>query len=233
MRAPCGSWRPAPPERRGRFRFRSEHRTLPILIAQRARDFDFDFDSDPNTEHRPMADFLDSTPYREDAGELRRRSARDGHLFFAGLLPREPLLKVRRQILAICERHGFLAPGSDPAEAIAAPGVRWREGDPEYMAAYDEIQRLELFHALAHESSLLEVLERFYGEAVLAHPRNIARVMFPQNNRFATPAHQDFVHIQGCAETYTAWIPLGDCPRQLGGVEVLPGSHRHGVLPPH
>src|SRR5204862_8029842 len=106
-----------------------------------------------------MATFLDSTPCRRDAAELRRRAERDGYLFFAGLLPPEPLLEVRQQILAFCERHGFLAPGADPAYAIAAPGVRWREGDAEYMAAYDEIQRLESFHALAHATPLLEALE--------------------------------------------------------------------------
>jgi hypothetical protein len=180
-----------------------------------------------------MADFLDSGPCRDDAGELRVRAEQHGYLYFSQLLPAAPLLEVRRQILAVCERHDFLAPGSDPAQAIAALGVRWREGDPEFMAAYDEIQRLEAFHALAHAPPLLEVLRRLFGEEVLVHPRNIARVMFPQNNRFATPAHQDYVHIQGCERTFTAWIPLGDCPAEFGGVEVLPESHRHGVLPPH
>jgi hypothetical protein len=154
-------------------------------------------------------------------------------LFFGCLLPREPVLEVRQRILEVCEQHGFLAPGSPPAEAVARPEVRWREGDAEYMAAYDDIQRLEAFHALALRPEILGVLRRLLGEEVLAHPRNIARVMFPRNNAYRTPAHQDFVHIQGTEETYTAWIPLGDCPRELGGLEVLPGSHRRGVLPVH
>jgi hypothetical protein len=101
------------------------------------------------------------------------------------------------------------------------------------MAAYDEIQCLEAFHALAHQPPLLGLLRRVFGEDVLVHPRNIARVMFPQNNQFKTPAHQDYVHIQGTETVYTAWIPLGDCPRSLGGLEVLAGSHRLGVQPVH
>src|SRR5690242_3652748 len=92
-----------------------------------------------------MADFHDSSSCRDDPVELRRRAERDGYLFLPRLIPVAPLLGVRRQILAVCERHGFLAPGSNPSDAIAAPGVRCREGDPEYMAAYDEIQRLEVF----------------------------------------------------------------------------------------
>jgi hypothetical protein len=37
------------------------------------------------------------------------------------------------------------------------------------------------------------------------------------------------VHIQGTPETYTAWIPLGDCPLEQGSLQVAAGSHRDGV----
>src|SRR5947207_1406541 len=97
-----------------------------------------------------MQSFLDSTPVRRDAAVLRERAAEDGYLFFRGLLPPEPVLSLRRQILEVCARHGFLREGPPLDEAVAAPGVRCREGDPEYAAAYDEIQRMEAFHALAH-----------------------------------------------------------------------------------
>jgi hypothetical protein len=178
-----------------------------------------------------MQPFTESTPLLGTPGALRRRAAEDGYLYFHRLLHAEPILAVRREILDVCARHGFLAPGTDPDAARAAPGIHWREGDPEYMAAYDDIQRLQSFHALAHAGPLLEALRQLFGEEVLVHPRNIARVMFPQNNQFTTPAHQDYVHIQGTEETWTAWIPLGECPRSLGGLEVLAGSHRAGVLP--
>ncbi len=177
--------------------------------------------------------FHDATDLLDDAAALRERARRDGTLFFRGLLPVEPVRELRAQVLAVCEQHGFLQAGSALEDALAAPGVRWREGDAEYMAAYDEIQRLEAFHALAHQPELLAALETLLGEAVLVHPRNIARVMFPQNNAFTTPPHQDYAHIQGTEETWTVWIPLGDCPRLMGGVEVLVGSHRGGVRPVH
>lgn len=178
-----------------------------------------------------MQTFRDATPLLGTPGAIRRQADEDGYLFFSGLIPAEPLLRVRREIAEICARHGFLAEGTRPEDAIVQPGVTYREGSPEYMAVYDEIQCLESFHTLAHQPPLLAALRELFGEEVLVHPRNIARVMFPQNNTFTTPAHQDFVHIQGTEDTWTSWIPLGDCPRELGGLEVLPGSHRHGVLP--
>jgi ectoine hydroxylase-related dioxygenase (phytanoyl-CoA dioxygenase family) len=178
-----------------------------------------------------MRPFPDSTALLDNPAALRERAAADGCLFLRALLPEAPVRAARREILEVCARHGFLAAGAPLDDALAGAGVCCREGDPEYMAAYDEIQRLESFHALAHQPALLGALRAVFGEEVLVHPRNIARVMFPQNNTFTTPAHQDYVHIQGTPDTWTAWIPLGDCPRELGGLEVLPGSHRHGVLP--
>ncbi|MDA1044784.1 MAG: phytanoyl-CoA dioxygenase family protein, partial [Verrucomicrobia bacterium] len=45
-----------------------------------------------------------------------------------------------------------------------------------------------------------------------------------------TPPHQDYIYIQGTHHFWTLWFPLGDCPLELGGLSVLRGSHREGVL---
>ncbi|HMN29234.1 MAG TPA: phytanoyl-CoA dioxygenase family protein, partial [Caldilineaceae bacterium] len=52
------------------------------------------------------------------------------------------------------------------------------------------------------------------------------RLWFPQFTEHTTPIHQDFVHFQGNFETLTCWAPVGDCPIELGGLAVLPGSHK-------
>jgi ectoine hydroxylase-related dioxygenase (phytanoyl-CoA dioxygenase family) len=66
---------------------------------------------------------------------------------------------------------------------------------------------------------------------VLLQPSNILRIIFPSDLDQTTPAHQDYVHIQGTPEVWTAWLPLGDCPRKLGGLSVLSGSHKSGIFP--
>jgi ectoine hydroxylase-related dioxygenase (phytanoyl-CoA dioxygenase family) len=61
--------------------------------------------------------------------------------------------------------------------------------------------------------------------------RHIARMVTPHTCMVPTPPHQDFPYIQGSTNTWTCWFPVGDCPRSLGGLTVLRGSHVHGYLP--
>jgi hypothetical protein len=67
-----------------------------------------------------------------------------------------------------------------------------------------EIQRLELFHKVAHEPDLLNVFRCLFQAEPLPHPKTIARVVLPHEQVYTTPPHQDFTHIQGATETWTA-----------------------------
>ena len=90
---------------------------------------------------------------------------------------------------------------------------------------------LESFHTLAHDRALWGLMEVLLGSDVLLQPSNIARMIFPSATEHTTPAHQDYVHIQGTPDVWTAWMPLGACPHSLGGLSVLTGSHKLGILP--
>jgi ectoine hydroxylase-related dioxygenase (phytanoyl-CoA dioxygenase family) len=45
----------------------------------------------------------------------------------------------------------------------------------------------------------------------------------------ATQPHQDAHYVRMMGDFWTAWAPLGDCPRSLGGLALLAGSHRDGL----
>lgn len=177
--------------------------------------------------------FLISDPLTEEPDTLRERMERDGYLFFRGLISIPQIRQTRVEILKACAAEGWLQPGSDLNEGIAASGVTHTEPEPDYMTVYSEVLRGEAFNTLAQDPSLLAVLRGLFEEEPLPHARNIARIIFPHNTLYTTPSHQDYLHIQGTETTYTAWIPLGDCPRALGSLVVLPGSHRAGVYPVH
>ena len=178
-----------------------------------------------------MTELRDCTPLLDDPDALRARLIEDGHLFFRGLLDRAPLDALRSDILRTVAGFGWTQEGTDPEEAIPSQpprfhaGAGWREG-------YIAIQRLERFHAQAHEPRVIAVLEKVLGRTdVLVHGQRIARVIWPSEPNLTTPPHQDYTHIQGTADVLTTWVPLSDCPRELGGLRVLTGSHAGGIRP--
>jgi len=168
--------------------------------------------------------------HNTDPDSLVSNADRDGYLFVRNLLNVDAILSLRRDIATILQDVGWLKPESDPSEAITsrAPAIA---GTPEFTPIYDTIQKLESFHTLAHDSKLLDVLTALLGPDRLLQPSNIARVIFPNGEEHTTPPHQDYIHIQGTPDVWTAWIPLGDCPVELGGLSVLSGSHKGGILP--
>jgi len=172
--------------------------------------------------------FIESSNIAGDPAALRARAKRDGYLFFRDFVDHDAVLNVRRQFVDILERHGWLDDGTNPLDAVSTKPFRV-EGDADWWPIFDDFQRLEEFHALAHDEPLIAVLDGLFGEKTLVHPRNIGRIIFP--NTPTTPPHQDYIHIHGTPETYTAWMPLGDVPRELGGLAVLEGSHVLGLLP--
>lgn len=179
---------------------------------------------------KQISPFTVSNPLIDNAEKLREQARRDGYLYFRGLIDTESIHNLRRDFLEICHRHGWVEGGENLMDATCT-SAPFMEGDEGYWPILDEFQRLESFHAFAHHPAILDVCDKLFGEKTLVHPRNIGRIMFPENTKYTTPAHQDYIHIRGTEDTYTGWIPLGACPEELGGLSVLAGSHRFGIFP--
>ena len=167
-----------------------------------------------------------SNDVRDNADELNARLDEDGYLFFRRLLDPERLLNLRREMLTVMQVGGWLIEGTDPVGGIADLAARSTEGDPEYTDVYHQVYRLESFHEIAHSRGVMDVLERIRGCQMMPQPQKVARLWFPKFTEHTTPIHQDFVHFQGTVENLTCWSPIGDCPRELGGLAVLRGSHK-------
>ena len=176
-----------------------------------------------------MRPFLDSTEISDQPSELNKRMRQDGYLFIRGLLPPAVLESLRLQMLGIARDAGWVDGDSPLKKGVAKLDGFCVEPEPKYMQVYERFYRLEEFHAVQHQPSLLGLVERMVGDPVMPHPRIIGRIIFPQREAYTTPAHQDYVSVQGTADTFTAWIPLSDIPAQLGGLQLAAGSHRSGV----
>jgi len=191
----------------------------------------------PGTARQKRSLFEDATPLLDDPAALRAQAERDGFLFFKRLLPAEPLLELRRQMLTVCAERGWLAKDRELMEGVLDVDALNRVAD-EYVRndigvsndAYRAVQKLELFHALPHHPKLLALYRALFDAEPLPHPRHIARMITPHRIMFPTPPHQDFIHIQGTRQTWTCWYPVGNCPREMGSLTTLRGSHRNGVV---
>jgi ectoine hydroxylase-related dioxygenase (phytanoyl-CoA dioxygenase family) len=167
------------------------------------------------------------------AQELRRRVDADGYLFFRRLIDPQQIRSLRVAMLKACQSEGWLKAGSNVDDGVADLSRSCMEPQPEYFRVVNQVQKLEALHRLVHDPAILGVIGTLVGETVLPHGSRIPRIMFPQNILHTSPPHQDYIHIQGTPETFTCWMPIGDCPTRLGGLKVLAGSHKAGVYDYH
>ena len=182
------------------------------------------------SQRRTVAPFIDSGSLLGAREQLRERAQQDGYLFVRDLVSHDSILRLRRDVARILGDAGWLDDGTDPMDALSTVDAKIM-GTPEFTPIYDTIQRLESFHTMAHDQEILGIAESLLGEPAMPQPSTIARVMFASSGAHTTPPHQDFVLVQGTPEVWTCWIPLGACPRSMGGLAVLRGSHTRGVLP--
>lgn len=174
-----------------------------------------------------MTPFIDSRDILDDGGALAARMARDGYLFAGGLLDPGRVAALGARMRAVAREAGW----TSDDDGTAADEAACVDPDDAWVAVARRMYRLPALHALAHDPAIAGLVARLVGAPVLVHPKVIPRCIFPRRVEFTTPAHQDFPHIQGTEATYAAWIPLGDCPVEMGGLQVAAGSHREGVRP--
>jgi len=174
-------------------------------------------------------------PFRDiPAGNLKSYSLPDqmashGYVLIRDLLPSGDLERLLAGIAQIVSEAGWLIPGHDILERVANPSAACGDPDPSFKRVYEQVFSLESFHAMAHHPALRQVMELLVGPRVLVHPKSIGRLIFPKSERFLVHAHQDHRGIGGDAESFTAWMPLHDCPAELGPLQILEASHRFGL----
>ncbi|TGD74891.1 hypothetical protein E4634_06775 [Mangrovimicrobium sediminis] len=180
----------------------------------------------PDVLH-PMRDSSDKC---ENAPELKQRLAEDGYLLFRDVLDKDKLLALRAKITDVLAEVRWIAGGAEKMKAKVT-GLAYREGEDRYFDAHDKLVRLEELYALAHDENLIRLMRNALGDSAFPHPLSITRLVFPGHPEITTPPHQDYRNNQGTTNLTASWIPLGDCRQQEGGLAVLEGSHRCGLLP--
>ena len=88
--------------------------------------------------------------------------------------------------------------------------------------------------ALRVTPALLDVTESLIGPEILAHPQFALRTKMPDLALMDIPWHQDLAYLipAEAGETLVVnfWIPLVSATAENGCMQVIPGSHRKGLL---
>lgn len=178
-------------------------------------------------------DFVPANPLLEDRGGLRQMAEAQGYLLFRGLLPEECVRRLRQEILREAWERGWLDPEAPVLEGIARAGMSTPAyDDPRFTDLQVAVQFLPAFEEVRSHPVLLRVLEDLFDGPVQTHCGDVCRLAFPDSLARTTPPHQDQFFLKAKAETWTVWIPAGDCSRELGALKLVPGSH-HGGLRVH
>lgn len=176
-----------------------------------------------------MEEMIPANDHLADTAALRAQFDRDGYLYLRGVIDTGLIAALRADVTRVLSESGWI----DQEKPLAAVpvGFPYRETEPEFSVVMRRLGSLESFHAFKHQSAMESLLQAVLGESAFPHPLSLLRVTFPDNPEVATPPHQDYPNNQGTENLTACWTPLGDCPRELGGLAVLRGSHRFGVLP--
>jgi ectoine hydroxylase-related dioxygenase (phytanoyl-CoA dioxygenase family) len=196
-------------------------RVYPTSVSSNGVELPFD--------DRTFARQQESPPWPAARETVRATFRDNGYVLLRGLLDREYVLGLRADYFARFDRR-MLAPGTSSREGIFSGTVP--DDLPEYGTAghpAHDFVRTDRFDAFTRTPALQEVAEVLLGGPTELLPRRILR-HYDRSTRRASRAHVDYDYMDhGSDQLVTAWVPLGDCPVQCGGLLYLEGSHR---IPP-
>jgi len=169
-------------------------------------------------------DRLVETPVSIAPEVMREQASTQGYLFFRGLIRTASVDALGAAALAICRKFGWLEPGRGGLLGLAYD-------DPLFTSFQREMLVLPEFDAVRRDTAVIQVFETLFDGPVMAERGDICRAMFPNAPEFTTPPHQDASYLKHRGRVWSAWIPLDDCPLNLGPIAVVPGSHLRGLMP--
>jgi hypothetical protein len=148
---------------------------------------------------------------------LRERMQEDGYLFLPGLLDREDVMAVRRDVTERLSDLGALDPGRPKLDAGYAPSGNLK-------SSHDLARNNLHLQRLLFTGTMMEHYRRLLDGPVRHFDYTWFRAVGPGHGTFP---HCDIVYMgRGTLRLFTSWTPIGDVPVSLGGLMILEGSHR-------
>jgi hypothetical protein len=168
----------------------------------------------------------DSSPLLAHPEKLRERWRNDGTLYFRNVISHDAIARVRDEYLARLKEIGVVA--ADDTQSNWNGNDRLDGGLARPIGDH-------VWRDLVASPSLDGVVRTFLGEAPNWVPIVVHRAA-PPAPAGADPEvfgarHQDGIYNYGI-DFITCWIPLMDIDDEIGGLAVVPGSHKGSLYPP-
>jgi len=156
-----------------------------------------------------------------DAGAMRARMDEDGCILLRGFLGRDRVLDARREMLRRLEAEGALDPGAPLIDGVLREG--WQNS-----LRIDLSKDNDALHRVLYTGPMIAFFESFLGQPVRHYDYTWVRSV---GRGTGTPPHYDIVYMgRGTWNLWTAWTPMGDVSWDLGGLMLMPGTHKHERL---
>jgi ectoine hydroxylase-related dioxygenase (phytanoyl-CoA dioxygenase family) len=170
--------------------------------------------------------WLTPTPAGTPMAKLKTQYAEQGYLWLKRFLDPDAVMDFRGYVFRHLADSGLVARGSDPRQGISGTdALDKRDADRRLMA----LVRSTAYEGFCVQPRLSRFMDEFLDGLSYLHKRKIMRYTQP-HTATVTPAHYDLVYLRGgTSRIVTAWIPIGDCPVDMGGLIYLEGSHAIGV----
>ena len=181
----------------------------------------------PAQGQEPNVSDLNIQPLKEsDAGTapniLASQLQEDGYLVFRSVLDLDKVAAYRRDMTRKLTKHGVVVE-TDGEPIYTGTRIDDRDTIHEIRTSMETFRSLR---ELARSKELMDLLALVARRPVeLLVPKN-PRYQIPADVFLTTPMHHDIFFYPGVPSVLTAWMPLMDIDRSMGGLLLAAGTHK-------
>jgi phytanoyl-CoA hydroxylase len=164
---------------------------------------------------------------------------RDGFVIVPGLFSAAMRGAIARDLIDVFAARATmlgvdLPDGVDQGALSALTADLFAKDIPSYIAAAKLTQHLASVHRIGVSAEVMSVLDALNLAAPCVSTRPVIHYMADRlkipGGYQKTPPHQDWRSVQGSLDGVTIWSPLFDVGLDDYPLEIIPGSHVHGLL---
>lgn len=168
---------------------------------------------------KPTRELESANHLLDDHDALMRFHEEHGYLLLRNVLDQGSLADARKKMFAIMERYGLIEPDAQEPIWTGKPFAGNMEESEEYAGIASGV--------IEHPANRV-LMEKILGEPACLVPIVQYRNYPPGGSQ--TPVHQDGFYSPGIQSYRPVWVPVCDCPPEVGGLMLAVGQNHRGYF---